>query len=98
MPTIMNTHTRMKQQSAEQEVYRSVQRRLNECPYAFIFSKVTCHFDEGRLTLCGSVPSFYLKQVLQERLRHIEHVTQIRNEVEVVSSTGLSSVPPRKPR
>ena len=37
-------------------------------------------------------PSFYLKQVLQTLLRNLDGVKQIDNQVDVVTSTGLSSV------
>lgn len=79
--------------SALGHVTMAVQQRLDECPYAFIYSFVEFEYDQGRLTLCGRVPSFYLKQMLQELLRDIEHVRQIENHVDVVNSNGLSSVP-----
>jgi hypothetical protein len=44
------------------------------------------------LIVRGSVPSFYLKQVLQETLKTLEGVARVENCVEVVSSVGLSSV------
>ncbi|MEX1027662.1 MAG: BON domain-containing protein [Candidatus Paceibacterota bacterium] len=98
MTTMMNTHAPAKSRSAEQELQQSVQRRLKECSYAFIFCKVTTHFEGGRLTLRGSVPSFYLKQMLQELLRDIDYVKQLHNEVDVVSANGVSSVRPSNSR
>jgi len=98
MTTMMKTHAPATSRSAEQALQQSVQRRLKECSYAFIFCKVTAHFQDGRLTLRGSVPSFYLKQMLQELLRGIDHVKQICNEVDVVRANGLSSVRPNNPR
>lgn len=44
------------------------------------------------LTVRGSVPSFYLKQLLQTTLRGVEGVSRVDNQVEVVCSFGLSSV------
>jgi hypothetical protein len=44
------------------------------------------------LTIRGSVPSFYLKQVLQTMLAGLDGVKRIENLVDVVSSHGLSSV------
>src|SRR5262245_31936728 len=44
------------------------------------------------LTVRGSVPSFYLKQLLQTTLRNIEGVSRVDNQVEVVCCCGLSSV------
>ena len=43
------------------------------------------------LVLNGQLPSFHLKQLVQEALRGL-HVT-IVNQIEVVCSDGLSSVP-----
>jgi hypothetical protein len=53
-------------------------------------------FLEGQtLVVRGSVPTFYLKQVLQTVLKDIEGVRRIENEVQVVSTRGLSDVPKR---
>ncbi len=62
----------------------SVQQRLDSCAYRFVFNEVTWHYKAGRLTLGGSLPSFYLKQVLQEVLRSTDQVDQIVNNVDVV--------------
>ena len=94
MPKIMQTELPIKKPTAEQQVHLSDQRRLANCPYSFILCKVTGDFEDGKLTLHGCVPSFYLKQTLQELLRGIEQVKQIDNQVDVVNSSGLSSVPP----
>jgi len=69
----------------------AVRRRLKGCSYNFVFDKVSWQFDGGTLTLQGCVPSFYLKQVLQELLRDMRQIDRIENDVAVVSSTGLSS-------
>ena len=77
----------------EDRVEEAVRERLSTgCPYAFYFSKVECDYDDGILTLRGRVPTFYLKQILQSRLIDIAGVSGIDNQVDVVSSTGLSSV------
>jgi hypothetical protein len=49
-------------------------------------------FDEvdGVLIIEGTVPSFYLKQVLQTLLREIEGVVRVINRVDVVCGNGLS--------
>lgn len=48
---------------------------------------------EGRtLCLTGRVPSFYLKQLVQEAVRHVPGVQGVRNMIDVVSSDGISSV------
>jgi hypothetical protein len=43
------------------------------------------------LYLSGRLPTFYLKQLVQETVRHIPGVQAIRNEIAVVNSAGVSS-------
>jgi hypothetical protein len=74
--------------AADERIQETVRRRIDGCSYKTIFSNVTCHCNDGQLTLRGRVPNFYLKQVLQELLRGIERVKQITNSVNVVSSSG----------
>jgi len=44
------------------------------------------------LIVLGAVPSFFLKQHLQEMLKGISGVARVENYVDVVSVAGLSSV------
>lgn len=44
------------------------------------------------LIVRGSVPSFYLKQVLQRALQEVNGISRIDNQVTVVSAFGLSSI------
>jgi hypothetical protein len=44
------------------------------------------------LFLSGRLPTFYLKQLVQEAVRHLPGVTRVRNEIDVVSPYGISSV------
>ena len=54
------------------------------CPYAFYFRGISYHFSDGVLTLRGRVPTYYLKQVLQQRLLSgLDNVT-VENKVDVV--------------
>jgi osmotically-inducible protein OsmY len=47
---------------------------------------------EGRnLYLSGRLPTFYLKQLVQEAVRHIPGVDFVYNEIDVVSADGVSS-------
>jgi hypothetical protein len=48
--------------------------------------------DDWVLSVRGQVPSFYLKQVLQDALRNAAGNRRIVNRVDVVCSDGLSSV------
>lgn len=60
-----------------------IRARLTQLPYPSTFRQVSWSYDAGRLVLRGRVPSFYLKQFLQERLRDVEGVHSIVNEVQV---------------
>ena len=82
----------MASRTPKEAVLALVDERLSHCPYSYVFNRVVVRFDDGRLILRGSVPSFYLKQMLQEQLRGIEHVEKMDNEVDVVCAHGLSSV------
>jgi len=48
--------------------------------------------DGRNLYLSGRLPSFYLKQLVQEAVRHIPGVDFVYNEIDVVSAEGISSV------
>ena len=88
----MNIESSTTHTAVDKRIQETVRHRIDGCSYKFIFDNVTWHSNEGHLTLWGRVPNFYLKQVLQELLHGIEQVTQITNSVDVVSSTGISSV------
>jgi hypothetical protein len=44
------------------------------------------------LLLTGKLPTFYLKQLVQEAVRHVPGVQQVRNMIDVVNPIGISSV------
>jgi osmotically-inducible protein OsmY len=46
---------------------------------------VSCQYREGVLTLRGSLPSYYLKQVAQTAVARLDGVQRIVNEIEVVA-------------
>jgi hypothetical protein len=48
--------------------------------------------NENVLVIRGSVPTFYLKQLLQDALKHVNGVQQIDNCVDVIAPNGVSSV------
>jgi hypothetical protein len=43
------------------------------------------------LCLTGRLPTFYLKQLVQETIRHIPGVHGVLNEISVVNAAGVSS-------
>jgi hypothetical protein len=47
---------------------------------------------EGVLTVSGRVPSFYLRDVLENVLKRVDGVQSVDNQVDVVCCDGLSSV------
>ncbi|MCI0331704.1 MAG: BON domain-containing protein [Planctomycetes bacterium] len=52
-----------------------------------------CIAHQGRnLVLTGRLPTFYLKQLVQEAVRHVPGVQHIYNQIDVVSAEGVSSV------
>jgi hypothetical protein len=53
----------------------------------------TLEADDGALIVTGSVPTFYLKQMLQAALRDVRGAARILNRVEVLSANGVSSCP-----
>ena len=75
------------------DVEQQAKQRVSEgCPYAYYFRGITYHFEEGVLTLRGRVPTYYLKQILQQRLLSDFDDVTVENKVDVVNSRGLSSV------
>jgi osmotically-inducible protein OsmY len=45
------------------------------------------------LYLSGQLPTYYLKQLVQEIVRRLPGVQSIRNEIDVISPYGISSEP-----
>ena len=43
------------------------------------------------LMLTGKLPTFYLKQLVQEAVRHVPGVVHVRNLIDVVNPAGVSS-------
>lgn len=61
---------------ARQRLDSSAHREIQDLP---------CEFADGVLVLRGWVPTYHLKQLAQETVRHIRGVALIRNHVDVVS-------------
>ena len=56
--------------------------RFLHCPYHAL-RHVACEFRDGVLTLGGCVPSYYLKQVAQTLVVHLDGVKQVVNHIAV---------------
>jgi hypothetical protein len=65
-------------------VERAARKRLAKTGYRSLGS-VRCHFHDGTMTLHGSVPTYYHKQVAQEAMRNVDNVDAIVNEIDVWS-------------
>jgi hypothetical protein len=81
---------------------RSTQSRNDLCRLAWQCLEAHPHFrgrcggvsisQEGRnLYLTGRLPTFYLKQLVQEAVRHVPGVQFIYNHIDVVNPIGMSS-------
>lgn len=54
-------------------------------------SGVSIAHDGRNLFLTGRLPTFYLKQMVQEAVRHVPGVQNIVNQIDVVNASGVSS-------
>jgi hypothetical protein len=55
---------------------------FSESPYHSMRG-LRCEFNDGTLTIAGLVPNFYLKQLAQIAVQHLDGVRRIRNLIEV---------------
>jgi osmotically-inducible protein OsmY len=53
---------------------------------------VSIMHEDKTLYLTGRLPTFYLKQLVQEAVRHVPGVQHVRNMIDVVNAEGVSSV------
>jgi hypothetical protein len=75
-------------------VDRAKQQLTREYPCAYYFKDLDLKFSHGVLTVQGSVPTDTLRSLLETILSQIDGVEEIDDQVDVISSTGLSSVHP----
>ena len=80
--------------SSERSNLSEVARNYLECHPHFRgrVNDVAIEQDGRTLFLTGRLPTFYLKQLVQEAVRHVPGVQQVRNLIDVVSADGVSSV------
>ena len=60
-----------------------VEARMRQSGY-YELRKVSCDFHEGVLTLRGCVTSYYLKQLAQSLVFHLDGVEELNNRLEVL--------------
>lgn len=71
-----------------EDVQARAQAKLRACPYREV-QKTTCFFHKGVLLLQGTVSSYYLKQIAQTVLMHVEGVRHIVNTIRVHSTVEV---------
>ncbi|MCO6456459.1 MAG: BON domain-containing protein [Pirellulaceae bacterium] len=74
----------------------AIRREMNENgAYAHYFREVSCSCCAGKVLVRGCVPTNRLKQLLWSLILSLDGVTEIDDQLDVISSTGLSSIHPR---
>lgn len=88
-PILGPTSTQPLFNCSPREIERNVIQLLERHPHfrgRNLWLQCTCR--EGNLYLSGKLPSFHLKQVAQEVVRHVEGVRTVVNEIVVASPEG----------
>ncbi|WP_146577462.1 BON domain-containing protein [Neorhodopirellula pilleata] len=67
-------------------ITQAVMIRLRSSLYR-VLRILTCEFRRGHLIICGTVPTYYMKQMAQETVRPVPGVEKITNRVLVQSKT-----------
>ncbi len=69
---------------AQANIAELAERCLRSNPYLAL-RIVGCDCQQGVLVLRGCLPSYYLKQLAQEAVAHLDGVKRIDNRIEVLS-------------
>lgn len=89
-PDCLLTEQRRRGQPRRSSIAETAESRLRRSAYMAV-GQVQCDFANGVLTLCGRLPSYYLKQIAQHAVADIEGIEEIVNQVEVVPATPRRS-------
>jgi osmotically-inducible protein OsmY len=63
-------------------IERAARRRLEQCGY-YALNSIACRFRSGAITLSGTVPMYFHKQLAQEAVRDLRNVDVVVNDIEV---------------
>lgn len=77
------------------EITQAVMIRLRSSPYR-VLRILTCEFRRGHLIVCGTVPTYYMKQMAQETVRPVPGVEKITNRVSVQSKFPAEQFGPQR--
>ncbi|HEY4260133.1 MAG TPA: BON domain-containing protein [Schlesneria sp.] len=76
---------RMTATTADTDILSAASAALHHTGYAQLRAvKLYCH--HGRIVLQGRIPTYFLKQLAQEVVRHVPNVKEIDNDLRVVCS------------
>jgi hypothetical protein len=71
---------------------RAAERLASVGPCAHYLKDITCWYHGGVLTLAGRIPTHRLKRTLQWILADLDGVDHVEDQVDVISSDGLSCI------
>jgi CheY-like chemotaxis protein len=74
-----------------EDLREAAENRLRGNPYLAL-KNISCECRAGVLTLRGCLPSYYLKQIAQSAVAHLNGVHGINNEIEVVGHHSVAAV------
>jgi osmotically-inducible protein OsmY len=74
--------------AANQPVLDGVRQQLQSSPF-YAIRALRCDFHEGVVTLRGSLPSYYLRQIAQSLVRRVSGVLELDDRI-TVTDTGFS--------
>jgi|SRR5688572_23847282 len=66
------------------QIFKDVQQQVLRYPHFTIFDSVSSQIDNGVLTLTGKVTMPYKRTDIERRLRNVEGIQTIRNNIEVL--------------
>jgi osmotically-inducible protein OsmY len=69
------------------EIAETARTALRRSPY-FELHDLSCDYSGGILTLRGTVPTYYLKQIAQTSVANVPGVVEVHNRVEVASPSA----------
>lgn len=86
LPALRTRPTRV-QRTLLNSLETRIRSQFCSSPYRHL-QFVRCDCQGGIVLLTGILPSFFMKQMAQESIRHIAGVREINNQVEVVYTEG----------
>lgn len=79
------SHPTVPRTAADRRLEREVNERLRSSGYAPLAS-LECDVEQGTLTLYGTVPTYYLKQLAQHYAGKSDEIKMVQNHVAVAQN------------